>query len=104
MEGEFPGRFGGRIAHDGGRRRWGRRLEEGEKLLSDCKEGDQVVVCRITGGGPLRRRLLEMGLTPGTEVRVVKYAPLRDPMECEIKGYHIALRVSEALWIVVAKR
>jgi Fe2+ transport system protein FeoA len=76
-------------------------LEEGEKLLSDCKEGDQVVIRRLIGGGPLRRRLLEMGFTPGTAVRVVKYAPLRDPLECEIKGYHIALRVSEALWIVV---
>ncbi len=104
IEGDFLGGIGGRRLHEGGGRRRGRRLEAGEKLLSDCKEGDRVVIRRLVGGGPLRRRLLEMGLTPGTEVRVVKYAPLRDPMECELKGYHIALRVSEALWIVVAQR
>lgn len=73
-----------------------------EKPLCECRQGERIVVRRITGAGPLRRRLLEMGLNPGTSIRVVKYAPLKDPLECEIKGYHIALRVSEAGAVIVA--
>ncbi len=86
----------GRAGH-----RHGRRLQPDEKLLSDCQAGDQVTIQRIVGGGPIRRRLLEMGMYSGTQVRVIKYAPLKDPLECEIKGYHIALRVAEAQRIIV---
>jgi Fe2+ transport system protein FeoA len=43
-----------------------------------------------------------MGLIPGTPIRVIKYAPLKDPLECEVKGYHVALRVAEAQMIIVA--
>ena len=84
----------------GGYRR-GKQDLTGEKPLSDCRCGDLICVQRIVGGGPIRRRLLEMGIYSGTQVRVVKYAPLKDPIECEIKGYHIALRVAEAQRIIV---
>jgi ferrous iron transport protein A len=79
----------------------GSEYEDGEMSLRDCHEGDVIVIQRIKSTGPLRRRLLEMGLNPGTPVRVIKYAPLKDPLECEIKGYHIALRVSEAGAVIV---
>ncbi|MBU0518573.1 ferrous iron transport protein A [bacterium] len=76
-------------------------LRGDEKFLSDCQAGDSVCVKRILNGGPIRHRLLEMGLNPGTQIRVVKYAPLKDPIECQLKGYHIALRVAEASHVIV---
>ena len=82
--------------------RHGRQAVDGERPLSHCREGDQIFIRRIAGGGPIHRRLLEMGLTPGTPIRIIKYAPLKDPLECEVKGYHVALRVAEAQLILVA--
>jgi len=82
--------------------RHGRHAADGEKPLSHCQEGDQILIRRIAGAGPIHRRLLEMGLTPGTPIRIIKYAPLKDPLECEVKGYHVALRVAEAQLILVA--
>lgn len=60
-------------------------------------------IVRIRGGGArsLRQRLLDMGVTRGTEVRVERHAPLGDPVEVNIKGYHLALRMSEAREIEV---
>jgi Fe2+ transport system protein FeoA len=84
--------------------RWGQQQADGEKPLSHCQEGDQLSIRRIAGAGRIRHRLLEMGLTPGTILRVVKYAPLKDPLECEVKGYHVALRIAEAQMIIVAPR
>jgi Fe2+ transport system protein FeoA len=78
-----------------------REFTKNELTLSDCREGDEMIIRRLETNGPLRRRLLEMGLNPGAAVRVIKYAPLKDPLECEIKGYHIALRVSEAGAVIV---
>lgn len=69
--------------------------------LSALKEGSRAVIVRIAGNNVLRRRLLEMGLTKGTGVYVEKYAPLRDPMELIVKGYHVSLRVEEAAQITV---
>ncbi|MEE9401993.1 MAG: FeoA domain-containing protein, partial [Desulfobacteria bacterium] len=56
---------------------------------------------RVQGEGPFRRRLLEMGFLRGTEVYVEKYAPLKDPIELILKGYHVSLRVDEAARIQV---
>ncbi len=70
-------------------------------LLSDVREGQSVVIDRIGGQGALRRRLHEMGILKGTEVYVEKYAPLKDPMELVVKGYHLSLRVEEAAQISV---
>ena len=56
---------------------------------------------RVGGNGPFRRRLLEMGFLVGTDVYVEKYAPLKDPIELILKGYHVSLRVDEAAHIAV---
>lgn len=69
--------------------------------LSSMKEGQSAVIRRIGGNGALRQRILEMGLTKGTEIYVEKYAPLRDPLEIIVKGYHVSLRVEEAAQITV---
>ena len=70
-------------------------------LLSELKEGQTATIVRVGGESQLRRRILEMGIHGGTEVYVEKYAPLRDPMELIVKGFHISLRVAEAAQIVV---
>jgi Fe2+ transport system protein FeoA len=70
-------------------------------LLSEMKEGEKGVVIRVAGNGALRRRILEMGIVKGTEVFVEKYAPLKDPIELILKGFHISLRVEEAAQITV---
>jgi Fe2+ transport system protein FeoA len=69
--------------------------------LSDMKEGQQGTIHRVGGSGALRRRLLEMGIVKGTSVRIEKYAPLKDPLELVVKGYHVSLRVEEASQIRV---
>jgi Fe2+ transport system protein FeoA len=69
--------------------------------LSELKEGQAGTVVRVGGEGPFRRRLLEMGFIRGTEVYVEKYAPLRDPIELIVKGYHVSLRVNEAARVQV---
>ncbi len=69
--------------------------------LSELKEGQTGTVVRVGGDGPFRRRLVEMGFLRGTEVYVEKYAPLRDPIELILKGYHVSLRVDEAADIEV---
>jgi len=64
--------------------------------LSLCHEGDRVIIHRILGNGGFRKRLIELGLRKGKELTVVRYAPLRDPMEICIDGCHVSLRVEEA--------
>ena len=70
-------------------------------LLSEMKEGQKGIISRIKGNGAIRRRMLEMGILKGAEIYVEKYAPLKDPIELVIKGYHISLRVEEASQIIV---
>ena len=72
-------------------------------LLSELKEGQTGIIVRVGGSGALRRRVLEMGLTKGSEIYVEKYAPLKDPLELIIKDYHISLRIEEAANITVDK-
>lgn len=70
-------------------------------LLSELKEGQRGRIVQVGGNGALRRRIFEMGIIMGSEFYVEKYAPLKDPLELVIKGYHISLRVEEADQIVV---
>ena len=70
-------------------------------LLSELREGQTATIERIGGNGAFRRRILEMGILKGTEIYVEKYAPLKDPVELIVKGYHISLRVMEASQITV---
>ncbi len=69
--------------------------------LRDMREGDRATIKAIRGEGPFKRRLLEMGFMPGTTVLIKKYAPLRDPIELVIKGYHVSLRRKEAQQVLV---
>jgi ferrous iron transport protein A len=64
--------------------------------LSALRPGEQGTIGRVDGSGPIRRRLLELGLTPGTPVTLVRLAPLRDPMEIRVRGYQLCLRRTEA--------
>ena len=70
-------------------------------FLSELKEGQSATIEHIGGNGALRRRILEMGILKGAEVYVEKYAPLKDPLELIVKGYHISIRVMEAAQIKV---
>ncbi len=72
-------------------------------LLSEMKEGERGIILRVAGNGALRRRILEMGITKGTPIYIEKYAPLKDPVELIVKGFHISLRVEEAAQITVEK-
>ena len=69
--------------------------------LSELKQGQRATIARVGGSGLLRRRILEMGILKGADIYVEKYAPLKDPMELIVKGYHISLRVEEAFQIDV---
>lgn len=66
------------------------------KTLKEVPVGGQVTVKRIHGGGPLRRRIMDMGITKGTEVYVRKVAPLGDPVELTVRGYELSIRKNEA--------
>ena len=69
--------------------------------LDDLKTGQKALVIRINATGPFKKRLLEMGFVAGAEVEVIKYAPLKDPVEYLVKGYHVSLRHEEASTIEV---
>ncbi len=71
--------------------------------LDDLKTGERGRVIRLLANGPFKKRLLEMGFVAGTEVEVVKYAPLKDPVEFLVKGYHVSLRHEEAAQILVER-
>ena len=64
--------------------------------LSQLQEGDKAVITKIKGRGEFRKRIIEMGFIKGKEIKVIKYAPLKDPIEYEIMGYQVSLRKAEA--------
>ncbi len=64
--------------------------------------GDRGKVCGLDGASPLVQRLLEMGLTSGVEVAVVRFAPLGDPIEVKVRGYLLSLRRSDARSVRIA--
>jgi ferrous iron transport protein A len=66
------------------------------KTLAQLPVDSRAIVARIDGTDELSCRLMEMGLTPGVELRVVGVAPLGDPLELEIRGYRLSVRRSEA--------
>ena len=67
-----------------------------EKRLSEFSIGETGVIRLVGGGGKIRRRLFDMGVTPGAEVYLRKRAPLGDPIEITLRGYELTLRKSEA--------
>ena len=71
------------------------------KTLKDVKVGENAVVVRLQGEGAVKRRIMDMGLTRGTEVHVRKVAPLGDPMELTVRGYELSVRKADAEMIEV---
>ncbi len=71
------------------------------KTLKDAKIGQTVTVKKLHGEGPIRRRIMDMGITKGVEIYVRKFAPLGDPMELFIRGYELSLRKDDAQMIEV---
>ena len=71
-----------------------------QKSLDNFKVGDKGVVTMVNGEGKLRRRLFDMGITPGATVVLRKKAPLGDPIEITLRGYELTLRKSEASFVV----
>lgn len=69
--------------------------------LKDLKPGQQGKVVSIGTKGSIKRRIMDMGVTPGVEVKVVKVAPLGDPIEVHVRGYELSLRKEEAQQIDV---
>lgn len=71
------------------------------KLLSDFAVGEKGKIKQVTGEGRIRRRLFDMGVTPGAELVMHKKAPLGDPIEITIRGYELTLRKVEAACVEV---
>lgn len=66
------------------------------KTLKEVRIGESATIKRLHGEGALKRRIMDMGLTKGTEVYVRKVAPLGDPMELTVRGYELSVRKSDA--------
>ncbi len=66
------------------------------KTLKDMRPGETATVARLLGEGPVKRRIMDMGITRGTEIFVRKVAPLGDPMELSVRGYELSIRKVDA--------
>ena len=64
--------------------------------LRDAKVGETVTVKKLTGEGTIKRRIMDMGITKGTEIYIRKVAPLGDPVEVTVRGYELSLRKADA--------
>ena len=71
------------------------------RTLKDARVGDTVTVERLHGEGAVKRRIMDMGITKGTEVYIRKVAPLGDPVEVTVRGYELSLRKADAQMIEV---
>ena len=71
------------------------------KTLKDVQVGETVTVAKLHGEGPVKRRIMDMGLTKGTKVYVRKVAPLGDPMELTVLNYELSVRKADAEMIEV---
>lgn len=69
--------------------------------LNDVPIGQSCTVSRLNDSGEIRRRIMDMGLTKGAEVHVLKVAPLGDPLDLNVRGYHLSLRRADAKKIEV---
>ena len=78
-------------------------LKESILPLAHLKPGETGIVFQACGDPELRLRLMEMGFVRGTEVKMVKHAPLNDPLEFVIRGYHVSLRREEAESVLLSE-
>ena len=69
--------------------------------LRELKPGQQGRVTSVGTSGSMKRRIMDMGVTPGVEIKVIKVAPLGDPIEVNVRGYELSLRKDEAAQIMV---
>lgn len=76
-------------------------MEEAVNTLRNVKIGATAKVVKLHGEGALKRRIMDMGITRGTDVRVRKVAPLGDPIEVTVRGYELSLRLADAEMIEV---
>ena len=72
------------------------------KTLKDAREGETVTVVKLHGEGPVKRRIMDMGITKGVELHIRKVAPLGDPMELNVRGYELSVRKGDASMIEVS--
>ena len=70
--------------------------------LRDVSVGQTVKVTKLNGDGPVKRRIMDMGITKGVEIYVRKVAPLGDPVEVTVRGYELTLRKADAEMIEIA--
>ena len=73
------------------------------KTLKDARVGETVTVSKLHGEGPVKRRIMDMGITKGTEIFVRKVAPLGDPIEVTVRGYELSIRKADADMIEVER-
>lgn len=71
------------------------------KTLRQAKVGDTVTVVKLHGEGPVKRRIMDMGITKGAELHIRKVAPLGDPMELSVRGYELSVRKADAEMIEI---
>ena len=71
------------------------------KTLKEAKIGETVVVAKLHGEGAVKRRIMDMGITRGTEIYIRKVAPLGDPIEVTVRGYELSLRKADAEMVEV---
>lgn len=71
------------------------------KTLKDVKIGETVTVSKLNGTGPLKRRIMDMGITKGTTLYIRKVAPLGDPIEITVRGYELSIRKADAENIII---
>lgn len=71
------------------------------RTLRDLNPGEGAKIKTITGSGSIRRRIVDLGLVPGVELVLERYAPLGDPVEVKTQGFHLSLRKEEAETIIL---
>jgi ferrous iron transport protein A len=76
-------------------------LDIQETTLDTLKPGEKARITKVRVKGPARRKLFDMGMVAGTEIELVRNAPLGDPMDYRIKGYHLSIRKEEARQIFI---
>jgi len=83
----------------------GRRTKENNMIatLDQLRPGEKARVKRVSGQGGVRRRLMDMGLVGNVEIELIKAAPMGDPLEFILRGYHLSLRKTEAQMVEVER-